>query len=201
MRLAKEAKSNPKCFYNYMQSKTTFREAIGELTSDAGIPVTTDIDKAVVLLEHFQKVHVNDTFEESAVHEMPMNEREMAEISVTESEVSKQLSKLSKGKAPGPDDIPPELLKILNVILAEPLARLFNQSLREGKLPVDWKTATIKPIHKGGNKSVPANYRPVSLTSSVLKVLERLIRDKVAFHLTENRLLSASQHGFMKRRS
>jgi hypothetical protein len=125
----------------------------------------------------------------------------MCEIHVTRDEVVEQLSQLKNGKAPGPDGIPPELLKPLASLLADPLSRLFNLSLTQALLPADWKIATVVPLHKGGSKIVSSNYRPISLTSVILKVLERIIRNKMAHHLATNNLVSANQHGFTKKRS
>ena len=67
--------------------------------------------------------------------------------------------------------------------------------------PNEWKSANVTPIHKKGDKTDPSNYRPVSLTSQVCKVLESIIVDKVTKHLTDNDLLNDAQHGFRAGRS
>jgi len=59
----------------------------------------------------------------------------------------------------------------------------------------------VIPLHKGGTKAALANYRPVSLTSVVCKVLERMLKDRLVIHLEEIQLLHKSQHGFTKGRS
>ena len=82
-----------------------------------------------------------------------------------------------------------------------PLAHIFQQSLNTGEVPEDWRSANITPIHKKGDRAEPSNYRPVSLTSQVCKVMETFIRDKIVDHLTENKLLSEAQHGFRRGRS
>ena len=73
-----------------------------------------------------------------------------------------------------------------------------NQS---GYMPDDWKLANVTPIFKKGSKTLPCNYRPISLTSVVCKLLETLIRDKLISHLEENHLLKNTQHGFRNKRS
>ena len=78
---------------------------------------------------------------------------------------------------------------------------IFRQSLDEGKLPVDWKSANVTPIYKKGKKSNPLNYRPISLTSVPCKVMEKIIRNKIVDHLESNHLLSKHQHGFRSNRS
>ena len=111
----------------------------------------------------------------------------------------KQLENLKVNKSPGPDCLHPRLLKELSSELKGPLTILFKRSLGEGLLPRDWKDAHITPIHKKGNKEICGNYRPVSLTSIVCKMLERIIRNQAVKHLKQ--LLSSCQHGFMEGRS
>ena len=48
-----------------------------------------------------------------------------------------------------------------------------------GLLPKDWTTANVVPIHKKGDRRVAANYRPISLTSIVVKIMERIICRKL----------------------
>ena len=69
------------------------------------------------------------------------------------------------------------------------------------KVPADWRRANITPIYKKGNKMQPLNYRPVSLTSVVSKVMESLIKQDILLHLTTNELIRDAQHGFRAKRS
>lgn len=66
---------------------------------------------------------------------------------------------------------------------------------------LDWKTGVVTAIYKEGTKSDMGNYRPVSLTSVVCKILESIIRDHIIKHLTVNKLISNKQYGFVKGRS
>ena len=68
-------------------------------------------------------------------------------------------------------------------------------------VPFDWRVANITPIFKKGAKKDPANYRPVSLTSQVVKIFERLIKAKIMNFLEVNLLINNSQHGFRSKRS
>ena len=85
--------------------------------------------------------------------------------------------------------------------ISKPLSILFNKSLTLCKVPSDWKCANVTPIFKKGNKSQPGNYRPISLTSVVCKLLETVIRDKMVKFLEENQIMKDSQHGFRSKRS
>ena len=64
-----------------------------------------------------------------------------------------------------------------------------------------FKQAYIAPVHKGGSKLDPANFRPLSLTSHVMKVFERVLKVELVRHLETNDLLKQNQHGFIVGRS
>ena len=82
-----------------------------------------------------------------------------------------------------------------------PLALLFNKSMHSSKVPADWKNANVIPIYKKGSKVEPANYRPISLTSVIVKVMERTLKERMMNHLLTNNLIKASQHGFLPKKS
>ena len=97
--------------------------------------------------------------------------------------------------------IPPKLLMETVEQISIPLARVFNLSLKEGVVPFEWKEANIIPLFKKGSRNKSENYRPVSLTSVICKLLERLIKDHMVDFLVKHKLLNSSQHGFLKARS
>ena len=109
------------------------------------------------------------------------------------------LKKLNPNKAPGPDGIHGKVLKNCAHSLAYPLSVLFNLSFSTGCIPPDWKLALVVPVHKKGDKSSVENYRPISLTSLVMKVFERCI--KTALYAACSDLLDNRQHGFVNERS
>ena len=78
-------------------------------------------------------------------------------------------------KSPGPDGIHPLVLKHCSHELAPILKVIFTQSLNTGSIPSDWLMANITPVYKKGNKDLPVNYRPISLTSVCSKVMEHVI--------------------------
>ena len=120
---------------------------------------------------------------------------------ITAEAVKGQLKNLNPNKAFGPDGIPARVLKELHSELAVPLCILFNKSIEQANVPKDWKEALVTAIFKKGTRSDPGNYRPVSLTSIVCKVLESLIRDTIVDHMNINKLYTECQHGFRKHRS
>ena len=78
---------------------------------------------------------------------------------------------------------------------------MFNLSLEEGVVPLEWQEANIISLFKKGSRNKSENYRPVSLTSVICKLLERLIKYYLVDFLVKNNLMNPSQHGFLKARS
>ena len=100
---------------------------------------------------------------------------------------------------PGDNGITPKFLKEVVDEIAGPLTEIFNKSRSEGVVPQNWKIANVTPVFKKGTKLDSGNYRPVSLTSHIGKLLESLIRDEMINHISHNRLMNENQHGFRQK--
>ena len=120
---------------------------------------------------------------------------------VTVMEVFKRLKKLSRQKASGPDDIPPNILKDVAMQIAKPLCYIINLSLKKGMIPTEFKIGRITPIYKSGSKHDMDNYRPITVLPVCSKILEKCIANQLATYLEENKLLSSTQFGFRKKRN
>jgi hypothetical protein len=107
---------------------------------------------------------------------------------IIKEKVKKKLDKLKISKLPAPDGIHPRVLKEVSMSLCTPLARIFETSNKTGLLPEDWKCANITALYKKGNKKVPGNYRPISQTSIVCKLMETLVREETIEHMKRNKL-------------
>ena len=103
--------------------------------------------------------------------------------------------------APGPDGVPAYLYHTFAEDLAKPVMNIWRQSLDSGIMPGGTSQAIIVPILKSTDKSIPANYRPVSLTNHLTKVFERVLRKALVDHLENNNLMNKAQHGFRQRHS
>ena len=165
-----------------------------------GIIYSDNNNKAEILNNQFKSAYtLEDTTSlpnlgESKIPSMP-------NIHISENGVHKLLSKLNDHKAAGPDAVPPRLLRQLADIIAPALTRIFQISLDKGAVPKEWRTASVVPIFKKGDKSNAANYRPVSLTAICSKLQERILCSNIMDHITTHSILSDSQHGFRSRRS
>ena len=109
---------------------------------------------------------------------------------------------MSNGSAAGIDGFPSNFFKNCALPLSVPLQYIYAMSLSKGVLPKDWKIGKVVPIFKNkGNRSDPINYRPVSLTNISCKIMERVLKKYINAHLFSNKLISASQHGFLAGKS
>jgi ribonucleases P/MRP protein subunit RPP40 len=100
----------------------------------------------------------------------------------------------------GPDKIHPAILKNLSEQLAYPLTKLFQKSIVSNLVPSIWKLANVTPIFKKGKKSLMENYRPISLTSQLCRIFEKIIKFHILDHIIPNEL-QPSQHGFLQNKS
>jgi hypothetical protein len=93
------------------------------------------------------------------------------------------------------------MIKFIGNEIAVPLAHIFNLSLGSGTFPEQLKQSRVIPIFKSGNHLECDNYRPISLLSSISKILEKIVSEKLLNHLTSNDLLYVHQYGFIPKRS
>ena len=116
-------------------------------------------------------------------------------------ELTRAIRKMRRKGAEGPDDIPPTFLKELGHKALTELLSIFNISFRKAECPQIWRNAIILPLLKSGKlASELPSYRPISLTSCVVKLLERMINDRL-YHLAETRgMFNHQQAGFRKGR-
>jgi hypothetical protein len=94
-----------------------------------------------------------------------------------------------------------KMVKFIGTEIAKPLSYIFNLSLQTGVFPQMLKQCRVIPIYKAGNRLDVDNYRPISLLSSISKILEKIVSEKLIFHLTNNDLLYTHQYGFIPKRS
>ena len=85
--------------------------------------------------------------------------------------------------------------------IAPSLAQIFQLSLSSGKIPLDWTSANIVPIHKKGDKHLTTIYRPISLTSIVVKIIKRIIHRQLVCAVEKHNFLSDCQYSFRRKHS
>ena len=194
-RLARGIRTN-KAFWNYVNSRRKKKTGIADLRNEEGIFVKENKDKPEVLSRQYFRIF---TREDMATFPTFVNKEIQTELQsvLAKERVMTKLQSPRVDKSSGPDQIHPRVLQKSADILATPLFIMFRASLERGEVPKQWKVATMTPIYKKGDKANPANYRPVSLTSVIYKVFERILAEDITSHLRENNLLRSQQHSFI----
>jgi hypothetical protein len=122
------------------------------------------------------------------------------EFKITPYAVERKLSLVKSFKSPGPDNIPNWLLHDFSHLLANPISTIFNSSIREGLVPSAWKLANVIPVPKTHPPmSLHSDFRPISLTSTLSKILESFIGQWILNRVRDH--LDARQYGALRGKS
>ena len=197
--VASKTKSNSKVFWKFIQTKTKVKDEIKCIQDEEGDVHTDDATKAELLNSYFSSVFTQEG--DAPIPEFRKTDTVLEDISFSEEQILKHLKGIDETKSRGADNIHPKLVKETAMQIVKPLTTIFQKSMAMGKVPTDWKLANVTPIHKKGPKHISSNYRPISLTSIICKIMERIIRDSIMEHMEQNRLFTDHQHGFRKGRS
>ena len=170
------------------------------MTKPDGSKATSAKDKAQALNDFFTSVFTGENLHN--VPSMPTTQviEALSTIEITPYIVESKLDSLNPNKSLGQDGWHPHFMKELSDAIYIPLSILFTKSLNEGAHG-KWRKAIITAIHKKGMKCLPENYRPISITSVISKLMESLVRDPIMDHLIKHKLLADDQHGFVPGRN
>ena len=203
-------KQNPKVFFSYAKARQKTAAKVGPFLD----PVTGELNldpesSAQCLSDQYSSVFsqprpgwdIPDMKEFFKVDSSQPTGPILTDFEFSKSDIEYACDELSATSSPGPDGVPASLLKYCRKELSTPLYILWRSSLTQGTIPPDLLLVLISPLHKGGSRADPAQYRPVALTSHVTKVFERVLRKSLVTHLESQGLLPPTQHGFRHFRS
>ena len=129
------------------------------------------------------------------------NSRSLFFNPILEHEVIDIVNNLKINKSAGFDGITNHILKEIIGVIVSPLTHILNLSLTEGTVPLKMKIAKVVPIFKKGNTHNLGNYRPISLLTSLSKILEKLIYSRTMKFLLDCNILTDNQFGFRQKHS
>ena len=198
---ANKPQTNRKNLYSFMKClKTAPRSDIPDLKY-SGQTLSSPFDKATALNDFFisesQKSVGNPNQAIPRINCNPVINSSLKTFATTPEEVCRHLKALDDKTCAGDDGIPTRLLKAAASELSSSLCQLFNISFTKGDQPQAWRDATISPVHKKGSKTLPTNYRPISLLSVASKVQEKIVHDRLYNHIDPH--LPPHQSGFRKK--
>ena len=190
---------NQKRLWSYVKLNKTENMSVPILSDREGLHIT-DQAKSEALSRQFVSVFTQVDGKEPP-DKGPSPYGEMDHIHFTHTWHIEKLLSINPTKAAGPDELPSKVLKEVGREIAGALAFVFQQSYEEGAIPKDWSTARISAIYKKGDKDTPANYRPVSLTCIICKIMEHVVCSQIGRHLDDYNILYPHQHSFRKQLS
>jgi hypothetical protein len=186
--------NNSKPFWNYVKSKKNDNIGIAPLKKN-GTLFSDPKQKAEILVNQFKSVFTKSDSQQLPPLSTPSHPS-VSNISISEEGVLKLLRNIKQNKASGPDQIGNPVLKECAETLAPALCAIFQRSVDSAQLPYDWRTANVACAFKKGDKHLPENYRPISLTSVCCKILEHIVYCHLMDHFEKHGTLTKLNHGF-----
>lgn len=210
-----------KTFYtDFIKGSKNKSKATWQLIRDSKkIPQKIEIDQDGILIcdcahlaalfaRNFSTVVVNklhDHFGGSLSQRCTVSNRNIMEsffiTPVAAADVLAVINSLPTRCSVGFDGLTTYFVKRCSDILSVSLAEMFNLSLSSGQFPKPLKTAVVVPVPKKGDRHDIANYRPIALLSTISKILERIVADKIGGFLDRFDILNSFQHGFRRNHS
>lgn len=199
--IAYQCGRNPKKFWAHVRSSLANKPKVTTVLNSKGIMSQNDKETACIFNEFFSSAFNDAEIDVQHMTAWPSSDSKLSTFSVSVDSIKKVLKNLPSHSSPGPDGISNILLKEGGLGLLLLIFDFFSLLISIGALPSEWKTAEVVPIFKKGNRHECNNYRPISLTCTLCKVFERLLKDAMLGFLVSNNLLNDTQHGFLPNRS
>ena len=193
-------KSNPRFFFSYAKQFAKSKSAVGPLF-DKNNDLQSDPKTMADLLQDqysavFSKPLVDPKFDANKSMQSLLDD-----FDFTVDDIEEAIDDIGENSACGDDDIPAIVLKRCKTSISTPIFSIWKYSLDTGFIDKKYKTQLVTPVFKKGSRGSPENYRPIALTSHIIKVFERVMRKRLVDHLEDNNLLCNNQHGFRQGRS
>ena len=196
----RKIKINPKAFYSFAKRHKSLSSGIGPLKDADGVLQSDPATMADLLQQQYQQVF-SEPADDFIILPPTADQPSLSTVNITSETVAQAIKEMAPNTAPGPDKFPALVLKRCCNSLAPVMSELWSASMKTGDIADIFKQQSIVPLFKKGNRSSPANYRPVSLTSQLVKVFERVVRRQMVAFVEANDLLTPDQHGFRGNRS
>jgi Reverse transcriptase (RNA-dependent DNA polymerase)/Endonuclease-reverse transcriptase len=194
-----EIKLNPKSFWKFVNSKRSNGAGVADFVMLDGRIALTKQDAAELFAEHFSSVYEPSSASNPPQSQSNSDLNNWSDFTIPLSTISDKLQNLDTKKAVGPDKLPALLFYNCASSLSFPLFTIFNQSLRSGFFPTQWKIAHVTPIPKEGSAHDVKNYRPISKLSVPAKVFDSIMTDELFDRFKD--IIVPQQHAFYRKRS
>ena len=195
-------KKNPRYFYSFAKQSNKLKSTIGPLINSEGNLTHDPKAMSDILQQQYCSVFSDPKSCKKKIPNLKCNLKNTLEnFDFSKSDIETAIDEIDENSACGQSDIPAMVLKKCKTELSYPILLIWRDSLNSGFVPKVLKNQIITPVHKKSSKAEAANYRPISLTSHIIKIFERVIRKHIVQHLEKNHLICKNQHGFQKHKS
>ena len=207
-RIINENKKNPNALWKTLNEITSRKQQcpITSIESN-GIVYSDQQSIANILNKHFSTVAIKlaDKFKDSPKVFSPapkkVTDATFTFQPVTEQFVLHQLLHLKTNKAIGLDRISARLLKDSATVMSSTITSILNRSLESRTFPKIWKQGKVAALFKSGDRLDSNNYRPITVLSTISKILERAVHQQLYTYLQDHKILSTKQFGFRSKLS
>jgi hypothetical protein len=182
LRINDQVSSNQSIIANELNEY--FLNIVGSISNKHTVIKDMEINPLYFLFKHF-----NQPF------------KDMRWSYTTTKEINEIIKTLKDKNSSGYDEITSKIIKISKPFIIAPIINICNKMLTQGTFPERLKFSLIKPNYKGGNKSSPSNYRPISLLPVFSKIFEMVINQRLTTHLISQAILNEHQYGFRSGKS
>ena len=199
-------RNNPKYFYKYAKTKSETKASVGPIKDLSGRTINDPQGIADLLRLQYESVYSEPQqdkiiYSPTDFFQVTAPLYSISDINFTTHDIEEAIKEITSNAAAGPDQFPAMLLKKCATELSVPLHMMFRRSLDSGVIPQQLKCAKVTPIYKGESRAETKNYRPVALTSHIIKTLEKLLVKNISEYLEQNDKMNQDQHGFRSGRS
>ena len=194
-------RENPKYFYSFSKKHSKKKSTVGPLI-DKNNKLQQDPKQMANMLQD-QYASVFSDPESNTNHkpdQVPLISI-LEDIDFTCEDITAAIKEIGEFSACGNNDIPAIILKNCAEELSYPILQIWKDSMKSAHISPAFKAQHITPVFKKGSKAKAENYRPISLTSHIIKIFGRVVRKKIVAHLEANQILCKNQHGFQPGKS
>ena len=194
-------KKNPKYFFSYAKKFSKLSSKIGPLLDENNSYTGSSKKMADLLSTQYTSVFSKPLTTSPYANCEKITTSTLDDIEFSKEDIEDAIDELANTSGSGPDGIPAMLLKKCKCQLSSALYILWRDCLDCGITPDKLKAAHIIPIFKSGHQGLPSNYRPIALTSHLIKIFEKVLRNGMVKFFDDNNLFNNTQHGFRQSRS
>lgn len=196
-------KTDSKYFFKYANRFKASLSSPSLLLDDSDNVITDPLEIANKLQSHFKTVFSvpNNKLNPLSNFVVPKISHPLPDFKCDIMDIISAINEIKTHSSCPRSCIPAIVFKQCKYTLSKPLKLFYDKSFICGKVPDFYKSVQIIPLFKKGLKTNPANYRPIALTSHVIKILERVIRFKLVNYFESNNFFNSNQHGFRKNHS